>query len=551
MNKPESTAANSLTRRYVRILAFFFFRILQTGWYELVLRRTPLIRSRVQPRDKLYPLLAVQYRDLALQLGGIWIKVGQFLSARQDILPAAVTEKLSGLQDEVCPEPYATVESVIEKEWGIAASKRVASVEAEPLASASLGQVYRAILQGGSEVVLKVQREGIEDIVAVDLRALGVVLHWLGFFRMIRKRVNLDALYQEFSEVISAELDYEQEAVNLERFLDMYAGDPEIHIPQVFPEYSTRRVLVMEDVYAVKVTDMVQIREAGIDPAEVAARIMNAYLRQIFEEDIFHADPHPGNLFVEPIENERWRLVFVDFGMVGRLTEDIRHNLREALLAVVSRDMNRMMAAYQNLGFLLPGADLERIKQAEEELLERIWGKSLREIAEFDLSEAHELAKRYMDLLYELPIQVPVDLILLGRCLGILSGLCSSLDDDFNPFEWLVPYARRWLSDEKEDWFDLLLEQFRIEGRRLLSLPRRLDSVLDNLEAGELVVMARPAPDMARDIEKVAQLGRRILAAVVFCGFLSSAAILYIGGELLLAGALAILAAAALLRVIF
>jgi len=551
MNKPESTAASSLTRRYVRILAFFFLRLVRTIWYEFLLRRMPLLRTRAISRESFYSRFAQQYRDLSLYLGGIWIKVGQFLSARQDILPSSITDELSGLQDEVSAEAYEAVECVIESEWGMPVSDRLEFINPHPLASASLGQVHRARLKDGSEIVLKVQRNGIEGIVDVDLRALKVVFRWLGLFRLIRNRVNLDALYKEFSGVIGDELDYEQEAANIDRFLEMYTGDPEIHIPEVFPEYSTRRVLVMEDVYTIKVTDIAQIRAAGIDPADVATRVMNAYLRQIFEEDIFHADPHPGNLFVEPVDKENWRLVFVDFGMVGRLPEDVRKNLKEVLAAVVSRDVDRLVRAYDGLGFLLPGADLERIAQAEGEMLERIWGKSIREISEFDMSEAKGLAEKYVDLLYELPIQVPVDLILLGRCLGILSGLCSSLDEEFNPFELLVPYARRWLSDEQEDWFDMLLEQILQEGRRLLELPQRLDSALENLESGKLVVMARPAPDIARDFNKAAQLGRKLLAAVLFCGFLSAAAILYVGEAFVLAVILAALAAAALVFTIF
>lgn len=530
-----------LRGRYRRILRFFFPLIMDIFFKDVFLPALRLRRRRQSEMLARYQRSAVAYRELATDLGGIWIKVGQFLSSRLDVLPAEIIQELSGLQDEVLPEDFEQVQQVIETEWQQPVIRRIASIETEPLASASLGQVHRAVLQDQTPVAIKVQRADIKQYVEVDLRALRLVLSWLKRYKPIAKRADLDALYDEFADVVHMELDYVREAEHLLAFREMYAGDPEILIPAVYQAFSGRRVLVMEDVYAIKITDFEDIRAAGIDPADVAARLINAYLRQIFEEEIFHADPHPGNLFVEPQEDGSWRLVFVDFGMVGQLPETVKAGIRELLVAVSFRDMDRLMTAYQDLGLILPGADLERIKQAEGELMERFWGKSVREITQIDPREMHDFAHEYMDLLYELPIQVPVDLLFLGRCVAILSGICTGLDPEFNPFEWFVPYAEK-LVGSGSDWFRELLQQLRKQGAVLLELPGKINDALVKLGNGELIVMARPAPELQIQFRRMATLGPRIIAAILSTGFMATAAILYVGAAIVPAQVVSVLA---------
>jgi predicted unusual protein kinase regulating ubiquinone biosynthesis (AarF/ABC1/UbiB family) len=483
-----------------------------------------------------YRKSAKRYRVLALRLGGLWIKVGQFLSARADVLPDFVTSELEHLQDEVPPEATEHMLAVIEAEFGFAATERYARFDPEPLASASLGQVHRAELPSGEAVVVKVQRPGIEDVIQVDLRALQVAIGWLKRIKAISRRANLDALLEEFSSTLWAELDYLAEADNARVFGEMFADDPTVRIPAVYEEFTTRRVLTLEDVYFIKISDHAVIDAAGIDRSEMAERLFQTYLRQIFIEGFFHADPHPGNLFVESPEDGNWRLVFVDFGMVGRLSPTAENGLRDLAVAIGTRDLDRLIQAFQTLDVLLPGADLERIKQAEAAIMDRFWGRNMQELMDMHPREMREFTREFRDVMYEMPFQVPSDLIFLGRCLGILSGMCTSLYPEFNVFEGLTPFARQLLAEEGTDWLEMLLQWLEREGRALVSLPSRLDSMLVKIERGELTVTARAAPELDSSLDRLIRAINRLVAAIVFGVLLLVGAQLYINGEPILAG---------------
>ncbi|MFV1857928.1 MAG: ABC1 kinase family protein [Anaerolineales bacterium] len=490
--------------------------------------------------------MARRYRKLAVGLGGMWIKVGQFLSARVDVLPEYVTSELENLQDEVPAEHAERMLAVIEAEFGAAATEVYARFDPEPLASASLGQAHRAELPSGEAVVVKVQRPGIEEIIRVDLRAFQIALNWLKRFKAVTRRADLDALLDEFSTTLWAELDYLAEADNARAFGEMFAQDPAVRIPAVYEQFTTRRVLTLEDVYFIKINDHAAIEAAGIDRSEVAERLFQTYLRQIFIEGFFHADPHPGNLFVQPLEGGDWRLVFVDFGMVGRLSPRAKEGLRDLAVAIGTRDLDRMVQAFQTLQVLLPEADLERIKQAEAAVFDRFWGRNMRELMEMHPQEMRQFSRQFRDVLYEMPFQVPADLIFLGRCVGILSGMCTSLNPEFNVFEGLTPFARQLLAEEGGDWMEVLLQWMEREGRALASLPSRLDSMLVKIERGEMTVTAKAAPELDRSLERLSRAINRLVAAIVFAVLLVVGALLYVNGEPILGGiglAIALLAA--------
>jgi predicted unusual protein kinase regulating ubiquinone biosynthesis (AarF/ABC1/UbiB family) len=482
----------------------------------------------------------------------MWIKVGQFLSARVDVLPEYITSELEDLQDEVPAERAEHMLAVIEAEFGEAATEIYARFDPEPLASASLGQAHRAELPTGEAVVVKVQRPGIEEIIRVDLRAFQIALDWLKRFKAITRRADLDALLNEFSTTLWAELDYLAEAENARAFGEMFAQSPDIRIPEVYEQFTTRRVLTLEDVYFIKISDRASIEAAGVDLSDVAERLFQTYLRQIFIEGFFHADPHPGNLFIEPLEAGRWRLVFVDFGMVGRLIPRAKEGLRDLAVGVGTRDLDRMIQAYQTLEILLPEADLERVKQAEAVVIERFWGRSMRELREMHPREMRQFSRQFRDVLYEMPFQVPADLIFLGRCIGILSGMCTGLNPDFNVFEGLAPLARQLVAEEGGDWLEVLLRWLEREGRALATLPSRLDSMLVKIERGEMTVTAKAAPELDHSLERLIRAVNRLVAVIAFGVLLMIAVLLYISGEPVLGGiglAFALLAALwALLR---
>jgi predicted unusual protein kinase regulating ubiquinone biosynthesis (AarF/ABC1/UbiB family) len=524
----------------VRVLWFFGRSVASVFLWDVAFRWAGLrVLSRRTAASR-YRRVARGFRQLAARLGGVWIKVGQFLSARVDILPEAITAELAALQDEVNPEPIEAMRTVVEAELAGPLERLYVRFDAQPLASASLGQVHRARLPSGEGVVVKIQRPGIESLIRVDLAALGTVVGWLKRYPPIRRRADLDALMAEFSRTLWEEVDYLAEAENARRFAEMFADDPDVRIPAVYGSHTTRRVLTLEDVYFIKITDYGAIEAAGVSRVEAADRLFRTYLRQIFLEGFFHADPHPGNLFVEPREG-RWRLVFVDFGMVGRISTGVKQGLRDLAVAVGARDLDRLVRSYQELGVLLPGADLARIRQAEAAVFDRFWGKSMRELVRTHPQEMRRFAREFRDLMLEMPFQVPRDLIFLGRCVAILSGMCTGLNPEFNLFEGLAPFARQLMAEEGGDWLDRLLGWLVEEGRSLLALPTRLTSALTRMESGDLVVTARAAPELERSLDRLRRSVDRLVASAVFAALLLAGTLFYINGQKALgAGALAL-----------
>ena len=532
-NDTSSVRSWNLRGRYLRVLFFFARVLLQVIWWDLILRRVGLRKLSQRTAPIRYQRAAQRFRLLASRLGGVWIKVGQFLSARLDVLPDSVTSELAHLQDEVAPEPFESMRQELETTLSSTIESSFAWFDESPLASASLGQVHRARIMGGDSVVVKIQRPHIHDLIKVDLSALGRVLRWLKRYRPITRRVDLDALFNEFSRTLWEEVDYIAEAENARRFGAMFADDPSVRVPRVYTSHTTERALTLEDVYFIKITDFAAIDRAGLDRKEVADRLFRTYLQQIFVEGFFHADPHPGNLFVEPLEDGAWRLVFVDFGMVGRVTPEMKQGLRDLVIAIGTRDLDRLMQAYKTMGVILPEADLERIRLAEAAMLERIWGKSMRDLIRTHPEEMRRFASEFRDLLYDMPFQLPADLLFLGRCVAILSGMCTGLHPDFNVFEGIQPFAEHLLAEEGEGWLPELFKVLVEQGRALVSLPTRLDAALARMERGDLTIMARAAPDLKSQLNLLTLAIQRLFGAGIVAALLIAGTLLYTNENLL------------------
>jgi predicted unusual protein kinase regulating ubiquinone biosynthesis (AarF/ABC1/UbiB family) len=507
--------------------------------------------------------IAMEYRQMAVQMGGVLIKVGQFLSARADVLPEEITAELSGLQDEVPPEDFDRIRKLAEAELGGSLSDKFAEFEEEPLAAASLGQVHRARLfpnQDGNDhdwvnVVVKVQRPDIETVVATDLAALRTVGGWLMRYKPIRRRADVPALLSEFSRILYEEIDYLAEGRNAETFAENFKDIPNVRIPGVAWSHTTRRVLTLEDVYAIKITDYDQITKAGVAREEVAKRVFDIYLYQIFENGFFHADPHPGNLFIEPVGVEddgsvTWDLTFVDFGMVGHVPPGARAGLRELAIGLATKDADRMVRSYQMLNVLLPHADLDLIAKAEAKVFDRFWGKTMEELREIPFEEMHEFAKEFRELAYSMPFQVPQDIVFLLRTIAILSGICTGLYSDFNFWESLVPYASQLLAEDGESRWDFLLGEAGSILQTLITIPRQMESALGKIERDELGVKIPALDAQVRGLELTI---RRIVYALIFLALLLSGVQLHLGGEiifarLLYAGAVVVLVGLILAR---
>jgi predicted unusual protein kinase regulating ubiquinone biosynthesis (AarF/ABC1/UbiB family) len=530
-----------MLRKRFRIILFFFARtFLSFIYWEIILPKAGFRRLSQKGQTRRFVESARRYRLLAIRMGGVLIKVGQFLSVRVDMLPPQVTDELSGLQDQVPPEDFQRIRLLAERELGTTLEESFMSFDEEPLASASLGQVHRAVLNPRDaitvedrvvdQVVVKIQRPDIEAIIDVDLSAFRIVTGWLQRYKPIRKRVNLPLLMEEFSAILNQEIDYINEGNNAQRFGEIYQGKPGIKVPRVIWEKTTRRVLTLEDVYAIKITNYQEIADAGVDLKEVARRLFSSYMEQIFEKEYFHADPHPGNLFVIPQEESpqgKWQLAFVDFGMVGQIPPTARQGLREAVIAVGTQNANRLVMAYEKLGFLLPNADLDILEQAEEKVLQRVWGKSMTEIGKIDHREFMEIGMEFRDLMYEMPFQIPQDLLLLGRTILILSGMCTGLDPEFNVWDSLRPYAEELVMSELTGNWDKWWGEIEIILRSLISLPGRLEGMLSQVERGELQVQVKGIEGKLAGIEKSLQA---LSGSVIFLALLTGGIRLVLAG---------------------
>lgn len=535
-----------LRQRYRKILVFFASVLLGLLWWEIFLPRIGLKRLVHQTRSRRLRQTAVRFHNLAMNMGGVLIKVGQWLSARLDVLPPVITEELTGLQDEVQPERFEDIRQVVELEFGAPLEDLFEEFVAEPIAAASIGQAHIARLRrpaAGDElvrsqpVVVKVQRPNIEKVVETDLAALRVVSRWVEWYKPIRKRVDVPALVREFSSTIYAEIDYLNEGKNAQTFKENFLGIPDVIVPEVHWSHTTRRVLTLEDVRAIKITDYDAIDAAGIDRTEVAQRLFDIYLKQVFEDHWFHADPHPGNLFVAPREVDetgrtQFSLVFVDFGMAGKITPNVVSGLRELVIAVVERDGARVIKAYQLMGVLLPGADTELLRQANERAFERFWGKTAPELMELRQTEAIEFLEEFRGLLYNNPFQLPENMILLGRALSILNGMCTGLDANFNLWQSVIPWAEKLVKAESgSQWKTWTTEAVDIL-RSVAALPRRTEAVLTRLEQGRLEVRSS---DLSRQVQRVTRSVNRLTAGLFFAALLFGGVQLYLAGEIALA----------------
>ncbi|MET4159478.1 putative unusual protein kinase regulating ubiquinone biosynthesis (AarF/ABC1/UbiB family) [Agromyces sp. PvR057] len=528
--------AGNTRARYRRILRFAGWNLAVTWWYELFLPRIGLARVAERTRSKRMRRFAQRFHVLAIDLGGLMIKVGQFMSSRLDVLPPEITAELAGLQDEVPPVPFAAIRALAEAELGMPLDRAYASIDEEPIAAASLGQAHRARLAptdaadtGLDSVVVKVQRPGIDRIVDVDLAALRKVAGWLSHVRLVSDRVNTHALVEEFAQTSLEEIDYLHEAANAERFAAEFADDARVSVPAIVWERTTRRVLTLEDVTAIKVTDAAALASAGIDPADVAPAFAAVMFDQLFTNGFFHADPHPGNIFVTPLavvdgSTERpWKLTFIDFGMMGTVPAGTRSGLRKLLIAAASRDGKGLVDAVRDIGVLLPSADTGELERAMTQLFARFGGMGFAELREVDPREFRDFAEEFGHVVRSLPFQLPENFLLIVRAMSLTSGVCSALDAEFNLWDSIEPYATKLIRDERGNVVqDLAKQAVEIAGIAI-GLPKRLDSLVTRIDEGSVAVSN---PSLERRVARLERTARRVVSATLFAALLVAGAVL-------------------------
>lgn len=521
--------------RYRRILRFAALALFQTWWFELALPKFGLRGYVASRRIKRFKKLARKFSVLALDLGGLIIKAGQFASSRLDVLPEAITSELESLQDEVAPVPFDQIQPQIEQELGMSLNLAFKAFDSAPIASASLGQVYRAELSeslardfGGSQVVVKVLRPGIEEVVEVDLRALRKVGDWLSRIKLVSRRVDAPALMNEFATVSLQEIDYFHEAQNLERFRVNHETETRIATPVIIWERTAKRVLTLSDVSAIKISDVEKLVGAGINPNAVAAELARNTFEQIFTYGYFHADPHPGNIFVSKAGENDFKITFIDFGMMGEISDELRGGLQRFLIALVSRDARASVASMQTLGVLLPSADTVELERALVALYERFGGVGVAELTQTDPEEFKQLAIQFSDLLRTLPFQLPEDFLLLFRSISLLSGVTSALNRDFNMWDAVDPFARTLLGGGGNSTIKAVSREALAFATTVAGLPARIDSALTRLDQGLVSVRL---PEVEKALRRIDGSARRITTSIIFAVLVLGGIALRIAGD--------------------
>lgn len=519
-------------RRYRRVRRFFAGVFLHLFWHDVVLRWPILRWLRSDPLPR-WTRLASRYRSLAVELGGVLIKLGQFLSTRVDILPLEIVRELSGLQDEVPAAPVEAIIEQIESDLGHPLGELFPHFDREPLGAASLAQVHAARLANGREVVVKVLRPGIETLVETDLGAIGQAIRWAKAWKVVRRRIDLDWVEEEFATTTRRELDLENEGRNAETFAELFEGDPDVYLPSIYWPTSGRRTLTEENVAFLKITDFAAIRAAGIDPAEVARRLYRVYMRQIFEHNLVHADPHPGNLFVKPLATEErgegpgFQIVFVDFGMVAEIPPRLRAALRRFVIGLGNRDAGEVIQAFRDAGYLLPGADLVQLEEAVDALFERFWGVEMGRMGKLAVSEVGTLWNDFGQLLLETPIQLQVDLMFTGRAVEILGGLTTELDEGFNPWDEVVPFADALARQAADRPWQAVATELVDQLRQLAGWPANMARVANLAQRGRLTLRTALAPDTRKQLQRIERRIGGLSDALLAAAALVAGAVLY------------------------
>ncbi|WP_089880276.1 AarF/UbiB family protein [Halogeometricum limi] len=451
--------------------------------------------------------------DSLLTLGPTFIKLGQLLSTRPDILPPAYIEVLSSLQDDVPPAPWAESKQVLEEELG-PLDEAFVSFDEEPISGASLGQVYTARYDG-EDVAVKVRRPGIESLVEADLRvirwSLPLIMRFIGQGRAF----SLENLADEFAKTIRQEMDYSRERRILDRIQSNFAEDDTIQIPEPIEERSGPRVLTMEYLPGTKINDIEALDAMGVDRTELATRLQRIYLQMIIDDGVFHADPHPGNLAVD----EDGSIIFYDFGMSGRVDPFIQDKIVDFYVAVANQNIDAILDALIEMGTLSPEADRQVMGDVMELAIADARGEDIEQY------RVQQIIEQVESTIYEFPLRLPRNLALVLRVATVVEGVCVTLDSDFDFISVATDYLR------EEGYYEETAKELVADAGRqvqktteaLFTVPPKLDRVLDRVERENLTVNVR-LEDKNGVLDKLA---RRIVYGILLAVGALSTAILY------------------------
>lgn len=426
------------------------------------------------------PKRAAQLRRLLTHLGPTFIKVGQALSTRPDLVPKDYLDELIKLQDQLPPFPTNLAFEIIQRELGSHPKDIYSEISASPVAAASLGQVYQGRLYSGESVAIKVQRPNLLPIITLDLRLMRWAAGWIAPWLPLNLGHDLTLIVDEFGIKLFEEIDYINEGRNAERFAGYFQDDPSVKVPLIYWNYTSRRVLTLEWINGCKLTDSQQIFQDGMDSDNLIKIGVTSGLRQLLEFGFFHADPHPGNLFaLRPQclvdgsqQDNSWqkeRMAFIDFGMMDQLDEDTKENLVDAMVCLINKDYKSLAKVFVSLGFLTADTDIGPIIPALESVLGNVMGES---VADFNFKT---ITDQFSELMFDYPFRIPAKFALIIRSLVTQEGLALTMNPNFKIVEVAYPYvAQRLLTGEspqlRRRLIDVLFKDGRFQWQRLENL---------------------------------------------------------------------------------
>ncbi len=464
---------------------------------------------------------AIWIRNTLLDLGPTFIKIGQLFSTRADIFPSEYVEELSKLQDKVPAFAYEQVEKIIQQELGKKIPQLFESFEPIPLAAASLGQVHKATLHSGESVVVKVQRPGLKKLFEIDLQILkGIARYFQSHPKWGRGR-DWIGIYEECCRILWEEIDYLSEGRNADTFRRNFRTYEWVKVPRVYWRYASPRVLTLEYLPGIKISQYEALEAAGLDRKILARQGAQAYLHQLLNNGFFHADPHPGNIAVSP----NGALIFYDFGMMGRIKSNIREGLMETLFGVASKDGDRVVKSLIDLGALAPAEDMGPIRRSIQYMLDHFMDKP------FENQSVTAISDDLYEIAYGQPFRFPATFTFVMRAFSTLEGVGKGLDPEFSFMEVAKPYAMQLMTNMNGSQTNTLLDEIGRQAAQVsstaLGLPRQLEDTLDRLERGDVRVRVRSI-ETERLLRRQTSIQLGMTYAVIISGFTLSASILLV-----------------------
>lgn len=464
---------------------------------------------------------AVWIRNTLLDLGPTFIKVGQLFSTRADIFPVEYVDELAKLQDKVPAFSYEQVEATIERELGKKIPELFHNFEPIPLAAASLGQVHKAVLHSGESVVVKVQRPGLKKLFEIDLQILkGITRYFQNHPKWGRGRDWL-GIYEECCRILWEEIDYLNEGRNADTFRRNFRGYDWVNVPKVYWRYASSRVLTLEYLPGIKISQYEALEAAGLDRKAIARQGAQAYLLQLLNSGFFHADPHPGNIAI----SATGALIFYDFGMMGRIKSNVREGLMQTLFGIAQKDGDRVVQSLIDLGAIAPTDDMGPVRRSVQYMLDHFMDKP------FENQSVAAISDDLYEIAYNQPFRFPATFTFVMRAFSTLEGVGKGLDPEFNFMEVAKPYAMQLMTDmngsEGNSFINELSRQAAQVSSTAFGLPRRLEDTLEKLERGDMRLRVRSI-ETERLLRRQSSIQLSISYALLISGFTLSTTILVV-----------------------